>query len=362
MTCPGPLRVLALALPLLCLLTAPLSAEERGEAFLEASLEQVILPGYESLLDAAKAATAATGALCAAPNETALAEARGAFAGLTLAFSRVELYRFGPAREDYRLERLFFWPDRRGRGLKQVQGILAEEEASALTVESLRQKSVAVQGLLALEYLLHGSGSEALAGGAAFRCGYAAATAGAVEATAQELLAAWQAPDGMARILTEPSPDNPLFKNREEALQELFQAAREQLEILRDHKLGPALGESFEAANEKRAPFWRSGLALPAMIANIEGVAALLPEASLAPLLPEEDRHAASSLRFELRQAREALEGQAERPLAEALSDEAAYQGLAYARFPLGGAMDILGETLPEALGLTMGFNSLDGD
>jgi predicted lipoprotein len=362
MTLPSSLRALLLALPLLSGLAAPLGAEEPGQRFLEESLERVILPGYERLVEAADREAAAAKALCAEPGATALDQARSGFAGLLEAYSRVELFRFGPAREDYRLERLLFWPDRRGRGLKQVQGILAERDESALTVESLREKSVAAQGLLALEYLLYGSGSAALADGEAFRCAYAAAAAGAIQTTATDILAEWRDEEGFARVLTEPGAENPLFKNDEEALQELLQAAREQLEILRDQKLEPALGEAFEEANHRRAPFWRSGLALGAMAANIEGVEALLSESALLPLLPEEESYAANSLAFELLQAREALEGQAGRPLEEALADADAYDQLAYARFPLGGAMDVLGETLPEALGLTMGFNSLDGD
>ncbi len=68
----------------------------------------------------------------------------------------------GPAREDNRFERLFFWPDRRGRGLRQVQGILAEEDETATDPATLYQKSVAVQGLLALDFVLSGEGNETL--------------------------------------------------------------------------------------------------------------------------------------------------------------------------------------------------------
>ena len=71
---------------------------------------------------------------------------------------------------------------RRARALrcKQVQAALAEKDASATSPETLQGKSVAMQGLVALEYLLFGTGADELAtADADYRCDYASAIADA---------------------------------------------------------------------------------------------------------------------------------------------------------------------------------------
>ena len=56
--------------------------------------------------------------------------------------------------QDNRFERILYYPDRKGLGLRQVQALLAEQDASVLAVGALEGKSVAVQGLGALEFVL----------------------------------------------------------------------------------------------------------------------------------------------------------------------------------------------------------------
>src|SRR5690554_5247554 len=119
------LRRLALAV---ALAAAPAAAQEGAPitppsplAFapvVDQLIDRVIVPGYEALDDAAADAEAATGALCAAPGTDSLARARDAFGALAVAWSGVEMFRIGPAREDNRYERIFFWPDRKGVGLR----------------------------------------------------------------------------------------------------------------------------------------------------------------------------------------------------------------------------------------------------
>ena len=74
-----------------------------------------------------------------------------------------------------------FWPDRKGIALRQVQAILAKQDATATDPATLKTKSVAVQGLGALEYVLFGTGAEALAlPEGDFRCDYGNAITSAV--------------------------------------------------------------------------------------------------------------------------------------------------------------------------------------
>jgi len=326
----------------------------------EALIGEVILPAHAAFTTAAGEEAARLAALCEAPGAAPLAAAREGFAALVAAFGRVEMFRFGPAREENRVERLFFWPDRRGRGLRQVQGVLAAEDESAADPGMLRQKSVALQGLPALEFVLFGAGSDQLAAGVDFRCRYGAAIATAIATVAAELEAAWRGP--YADLIAEAGPDNPAYRSHGEALQDILQAAAEQLEFIDRHKLGAAVGLTADASHPRRAPLWRANATLPAIVANLEGVEAILID-DLATLLGA-DGDAVASARYELRLALERLRPLAAdpRPFTDIVGDPASHRYLAIAHYPIEGAHNVLAQRIPAALGLIAGFNALDGD
>ncbi|MEM8813900.1 MAG: imelysin family protein [Pseudomonadota bacterium] len=329
----------------------------------ERSVAQLV-QNYGALVEAATAQEEATKTLCEDPSQTGLQRARSQFADLVGAWAAVEMVRFGPAREANRYERLFFWPDRRGRGLRQVQKILATEDPTARTAEALGGKSVAVQGLPALEFVLFGTGSDSLSTEGGFRCEYGGAIASRIATVSDEILAGWTKPDGYAAAMTDFGPDNPLYRSGGEAFQELLRAANEQIQIVRDLKIGAAIGDAPAEAKPKRAPLWRSNLTLPMIVSNMEAVETLLSEAALEGLLGSDDAWIARSVAFELRTAKSVvteLSG-ADPDWTVLVTDTKAHQRLAYTRIPLASVGMTLTEAMPGALGLILGFNSLDGD
>lgn len=266
---------------------------------------------------------------------------------------------------DNRIERLFFWPDPRGRGLRQVQSIIRNKDGTAVERISLQQKSVAVQGLPALEFLLFGTGSQRLAEGTAeYRCRYARATARAIADVAAHLRDDWQAPDGYAARLRTPGMQNAVYRNAQEAMQELLQAARQQLQATAELKLEVALGDSPEGAKPKTLPFWRSGQALNAINANLRGVDRLLEAWDLHEFLDQETALTADQIRFELKTSQDAIAaaGSVDGDILEVFATPDGHTRLAYARIPIKSAVVLLSEDIAGALGLTVGFNALDGD
>ncbi|WP_421724158.1 imelysin family protein [Bauldia sp.] len=351
------------------LAVAPANAQGDGteaidfEPVVKAAVEDVIIPGYEALIDPAENLTLAVRHLCAEPSAETLNQARAAFPPLIEAWSAVEMFRFGSARDQNRYERLFFWPDRRSIGLRQVQRLLAEENESATDIETLRDKSVAVQGLLALEYVLFGEGSEAMATDPpeSYRCHYGATIAAAVTAVA-EITDDWRAPTGFANVMIDVGPENPLYRTHSEAMQQLLQSAREQLQFVRDLKLARPLRDNAAAANPKAAPFWRSNLTERAVAVNLQSVASLVSASGLTEQMPSDQTRLIDSLLFELRQAEAAITTDEAAPWIEAVREPERHERLTYSLVPLGAAVTILEERLPAALGLIAGFNSLDGD
>lgn len=332
------------------------------------AIDAVILPGYRVLAERAAAEATLVDDLCWQADVERLEAARAGFRELVVAWSKVELVRFGPARDQNRYERLFFWPDPRGRGLQQIQEIIAAEDPTAASVETLREKSVAVQGLFALEFVLYGTGSEVLTEPAnparSFRCRFGVAIAGAIEKTAEEILAEWVRPEGYAALMNGAGPDNPVYRSHGEAVQELIKAAREQLQLSRDLKLAHAIEDAPGKAQPKRAPFWRSDLTIASIRANIEAVLALVGPDGIGAALPLDRSWIAAELAFELRQADKVLarvDNRGDR-WETLVKDAGNHADLTYTLIPLADAIALLEGSYPEAFGLITGFNSLDGD
>ena len=355
--------ILALALTVALLIEA--RADERpdfGKA-IDRLVSQTVPLAHADFLDAATGQKVAVETLCAEPSRTSLGGARTQFDALVLAWSRIELFRFGPAREDNRFEQLFYWPDRKGRGLRQVQALLSTQDPTAASAETLVQKSVAVKGLPALEFVLFGTGSDGLASGDDYRCSYATALTEVILLNAATLHDRWSSADGFGRAMRDAGSDASPYRSHAEAVQDFVRAASEQLQVVRDLKIAASIGDVPEKAKPKRAPFWRSNMTLRTMRGNLDGVAALM-EGGLADLLPPEHRNLAEALAFEMAQARnvfDELDGTGQDWVDLAAGAEG-HQRLSYAMIPLAGAIAIVADRLPGALGLTLGFNSLDGD
>jgi len=322
--------------------------------------EQFAIPALTALEGVATAADAQIGELCAAPSTEALDAARFGFGGLVAAWGRVSVLRFGPLASDSRFEKLFFWPDPRGIALRQVQGLLAEADMAALA-DGVGGKSAALQGIPALEFVLFGTEAESLATPeGAFRCTFAQALARNIAGLASEVRSGWSE-GGFVDSFRQPAPGGEPYRSAAEVDGEIIKAFSTVFQYVRAAELLPAMGETIEKANGRRAPLWRSRLTFDLMLAQTEGAQALLATAGYAENLPADSRYIADSIRFELANAARMLAA-IEQPPKVAFGNEADRQRLTIVDLSLDHAGHLVAENLSAALGLTMGFNALDGD
>lgn len=341
------------------ILAAPAAAEN---AVVRSAVDGFVRPAYTDFHAAATKLEHGVASLCAAPAAAGLDAARQDFRETVRAWSRVETIRFGPVTEANRLERILFWPDRKGIGLKQVQAAIARQDPTAADPQSLAGKSVAMQGLGALEFVLFGTGSEDISGPAGvYRCSYGHAIASNLDMMAGDIEAAWSAPGGIASQWAAPGPDNPLYRSDDEALTELFDVFVHGLEMVRDVRLNGFLGEAADSDRPKSAIFWRSAATARSVAADLDGLAALFEASGLAGLLDAEEEWIAGSIQFEFANSGRALDAAGD-PVAEALADAGRRDKLAYARIVTSSLSELFGVRLSAALGLTAGFSSLDGD
>jgi uncharacterized protein len=326
------------------------------------SVGDFVRPGYVRFHDTTAALEKAVDGLCKAPSEASLETARKAFSSTVDSWSAIEIIRFGPVSERNRLERILFWPDRKSIGLKQVQAALAAKDPTVTDAAQLAGKSVAMQGLGSLEFVLYGTGAEDLSGESdPFRCAYGLAIAKNLDGMAGDLAEAWADPVGFSQKWEGFGAQNPLYRDSDEALTELLEVFVNGLELIRDQRLGGFLGDDKKGDKPKQALFWRSGKTADALAANMAGLKALFDASGVRPALPERARWIAQSADFEFNNAIAAAEA-AKGPVAETLADDARRGKLAYFGMVTSSLSEIFGIRLSAELGLTAGFSSLDGD
>jgi predicted lipoprotein len=353
-----------LATLLVCSTTVLAQAEADHAAIAKASLEQYIRPGYAHLAESTEALNQSVTALCRTPSEAALKDAKEAFAATVQAWSLVEPIRFGPVAEQHRYERIFYWPDPKGLGARQVREALDKEDATVTEAASLSAKSVALQGLPALEYLHYGDDAGTLAKGggkATFRCRFAETIAGNVAGMAEDIASGWQDGAPYAKAYLEPGPADAAYQTQKEVTLELFKTFATGIEIVRDQKVANALGPKSEQARPQLAPFWRSDLSFSNMADNLQSVRDLFAKGGFAQVVHDDSPGVEDSIVFDLNHAIEVLRG-LDKPITQAVHNEDLRAKLEALRVSLKSAATTAGDIISRSADLTFGFNAMDGD
>lgn len=339
----------------------PAAADIDYSRFWPAALAGFAVPASDALVQTMPALATGIEIACTGGSSEPFAEA---FSGTVAAAARLSVLRAGALADDNRLERIAFIPDGRGVVRRQVTRLIAERDPTALDAARLREKSVALQGLTALEWaafdkdgqiVLADRGEEA-----AYRCAYAASLAERLGATAREVRAAFETPSGQAALLRAPGPDNALARTHKEAAGFVFNAVTTSLELIRDQMLVPLVGEQGSAAGVPRVPFSRSHNGTTYLAGAIDGLFRVVAAAGYADGTAE-TVWIGNALRFERDNASRALAA-LPADLRAAMADETARGRLAYVLTVLTGLRTMLSGELAGHLGFRGGFNALDGD
>lgn len=326
------------------LIALPLAvpAQERADV-IRGIVEEDIVGGFAALDQRAAEMVQAAGRDCTHPG------LHESYAAAFSAWVRVSHLRFGPSEAENRAFALAYWPDPRGRTAKAIRKMLADGDEDILSPEAYADMSIAARGFYALDYLLH---EETLAeiGAPDYRCALVRTIVADIHGTTADLAEAWAE---FAPKLTEPGPDSP-YRTEDEVLQVLYKSASGGLEFASDMRLGRPLG-TFERPRPNWAEAYRSGLSLHLLQEAVRGAG------GLAVRLASGDEALQARLRSEL---------EAFRKDADALDDPAfASVADAMGRFRVESLQtdvqeirEIVQGELGPALGVSAGFNSMDGD
>ncbi len=333
---------------------------------MQKAVDDFIRPGYRDLLEGTETLAEAAHTLCEKPSDETLGDVQMSFDEVVQQWSTIEIVRVGPVIEGNRFERFLFFPDRKSTGLKQVQRILATNDETATSAESLKGKSVAAQGLGALEYVLYGTGAEVLPTETnGFRCRYGAAIADNLKAVAGELHAEWETPDGIQSAWKSPGPDNPVYRDGKEAATELLGILVHGVESIRDQRLRPfyagiVKGEP-DKGHPKMAIYWRSGNTMPALSANFSALQALFHAAGMDALLPDGNRDMISAINYLLQANVDDLD-EIDLPVEQAIASDEQRGRLNRILQNTNNVLQRLNLDFGAAIGLSSGFSFADGD
>lgn len=375
MTSVAPGKAMAVLVLLLTAMVAAAAAQEPprppfGHADLaRQALEQHIVPGYARFAEAAKKLSRTLDRQCerpfAKPPKAVDADVRN----LVDAWGRIEHINFGPVTLDNRLERILFFPDRRGLGGRQVGRALETRDPAVTDAATLAGRSVALQGLGALDIVLYGVGqSESKTPEQrAHRCAYARAIAANIAALAQAILDEWSAPDGYRQHWLNAGPGDSVFVKPSETTLALAKALNQGLERVRDERLGAALGLG-KQRRKMPAVLDKGHLSLALVKADLDGLLELYElggmHQAIAPPDMKDDRDGidakAKLVASEIKTARDEIAGSVRVP--SPFEHSATVSRLISAGFPLKNARELAHELLTLRANLSLGFNSSDGD
>jgi predicted lipoprotein len=326
----------------LCLMANSALADQK---LVNSALDYHILPAFETLATETVTLAETTAAHCSPDSP----ELRAAYGRAFDAWVNVSHLRFGPSEEEDRAFALAFWPDTKGFTPKALNRLIAAKDPIVFDPVDFATLSVAGRGFYALEFLLF---DEAFSqeDTADYRCDLVRAIAQEIHRNANGIAIDWKTYQDALRT---PAQDG-LYKTDEEALREVFKALLTGLQFTSDARLGRPLG-TFDRPRPRRAEARRSERSLRHVDQSLASTYAL------ALILSEDQPMIRKSLVLAFDRALE-LARDLDDPSFAGVADPAGRFRVEVLQSAVDRIREIATLELAPALGVSAGFNALDGD
>lgn len=314
--------------------------------------DELVIPAYKNLEARSVELVGAIENFCSDLNGVKLAALKNAYMQSMAAWQAVQHIQFGPISYFNWNYRMQYWPDERGTSGRQLDAIIAAGDEAILPSTSFARQSVGVQGLPALERILYADDALAEFQNNDYLCLLSATIASNINEISSGVTQRWV--DEYRALVLEPSADG-LYEDAEDLSIDFLKALQESIAKIRDLKLTPVIGETFNASRNRAAESWRSESSLANIKNNIDSLELLFSAYQAA--FHEEDNAVVLTRFTEIKQILAGLPDS----LSAVLENEEEYSQIQ----SLHASVDALHEGLETALkntDLYLGFNSLDGD
>ncbi|MEM7667488.1 MAG: imelysin family protein, partial [Pseudomonadota bacterium] len=249
---------------------------------------------------------------------------------------------FGPIEDQGLSLAMSFWPDPKDSTGKAIARLTTAQDPIVNTQEEFSEVSVAAQGFTALERLLYDPQPDA-----AYACRLTQAIATGLARKAETLANGW----GDHAALMRAAGTNNRYQTEDEAKRALYTALSTGLEFLHDQRLARPLG-TFDRPRPRRAEARRSDRSLRHIklsLAALEDLATKMHEGDLT-----ETRAAFA----EARMRADALDD----PSLAGVADPSKRFQVEVLQRAVNDIRNAVNTEIGKPLGITVGFNALDGD
>ncbi len=332
-------------------------------------LESHIRPTYRTLAASFAKLRATTQDVCAdgAASSNELDRLNIAYRNAVLSWARASHLRFGPVTEQNRYERIVFWPDRKGRGRKQVRKHLrsgTEGLQPKLDSTMLSRKSVALQGLTALEIILYGTraNSKRVDKLGSFACSYAGAIGDNLEVIARDVSKSWDTNGTWSQRWLSAEQGNRIYLSQLEVTREFAHSFLQGMEELRSRHLIAPLGFVKQRLGRVYRPlFAASGLSTTYLRGGVTGLQHMFDVGGLGKALRQFDALQTSTVEWQFREALKAAKELDANPMGSLTQDPTREHAISMG-FPMKSIMFHVSGLLKQHASLSLGFNASDGD
>lgn len=329
-----------------CLLTMLVAQPALADpALVSESIDAHILPRFEALNESTAVLEEVAKTHCTHTS----AELQSAFHQAFDTWVLASHLRMGPTEENERAFALAFWPDTKGFTEKSLRALLDDDSQPIYDPAQFAELSIAARGFYALEFLLYDQAFTTL-GADAERCDLTRAIAHEIHRNASGILLGWQT---YQELLRHPSADGP-FQDDTETLREMFKALSAGLQFTSDARLGRPLG-TFDRPRPTRAEARRSERSLRHVRLSLQATY------NLALILAQDEPLIRQSLVDAYERALD-LTDKLEDPSFAGVADPSGRFRVEVLQQAVDRIREIIGLELAPALGVTEGFNALDGD
>ena len=349
---------LATLTPQLCQAKVKLPADAFVEINRDIALNH-IAPGYNKFASATERMNNIISSFV--DKEADITSLRAVFGEVMDAWMAIQHLRFGPAQVQARAYRIQFWPDTRNRVGRQLGSVLASERTDLVSdPAAMANSSVALQGLPALERLLY----EIELTPESYAIQLAKAITANLQTIATSLTTNWAPGGEWSERLYLTKQDSKSFPTAAHATSTLLLAMTTQLEFIVDKKINLPLGGETGNHRLRLAESWRSSRSLRNIRLNIVALINLFEqgEGRFRRLIENTGNESiAESVSSALHSGLRTIELLPEN-FDSSIGDTEFQAKLKSVGNDLVRTQIAMSRDIAPALGIILGFNSLDGD
>jgi hypothetical protein len=331
---------------------------EKDFAKMNVSLtDKFIIPRYRAFEASTSALSTKTTEYCVAPDTVKLGLIKHAFLETMITWQRIRVIRFGPIMKNARYARVQFWPDKRRTAIRQIRGALMKKDTNIINSGGLEGRSVALQNLSAFEYLFVTSPDNI------FACRLMTAIASFQRNIAREVLLEWEKPRGYRDTILSAGKNNPTFGNNAAPATAFLNSIITLLDVIIRQKLEAPLGSDLYRASPRSAENWRTALSRKNIVANLNSIIEMFeaPDGFSDLLSKRKSKVMSDAIVRELHTVSRKV-NTLPLPLPKAVLKAETRAQLEIIIQNLKDIRLLIRESVANTLGLTIGFNALDGD